>query len=148
MVVPGSDPVAVAGNHGEVSGGEGIGPTHTPSESSARSGESEGWGNKDDEEVAAAGNQEAGWPDLPSPSCQTSDFFTDASDSPKNQGFEEEEQVGGDSVERETNPGHSPLGLGHADSSSPESATVIDPSPRPWKKRYVSVTLKCSITLD
>jgi hypothetical protein len=66
-----------------------------------------------------------------------SDFFNDASDSAPNQGSEEEEQVGGDSVDVETDDGHSTPGLRRADSSSPEGASVIDPSPRPWKKRCV-----------
>jgi hypothetical protein len=75
-------------------------------------------------------------------------FFTDASDLPENQGFEEDKHVGGDSVETETKTGDSPPRLGHADSSSLDSASVIDPSPRPWKKRCVLDTLNLSITLD
>jgi hypothetical protein len=121
MEYPGSDPFAVAGNHGAISGVQEISPTRTPSESSARSGESEGCCEEGDEEVASAEKQQAGWPDLPSPSRPMSDFFTYASDSPENRGFEEEEQVGGDGVEPETNPSHSPPGAGTADSSSPES---------------------------
>jgi hypothetical protein len=87
-------------------------------------------------------------PDLPIPSRHTSDFFTYASESPANQGLEEEEHVGGDSVETETDQGHSPPGFCHADSSSPEGASVIDLRPRPWKKRCVLDSLNRSITID
>jgi hypothetical protein len=71
MEFPGSDPFAVARNHGEVSGGEGISPARTPSESG---GESDGGCLEDDQEVAEAEFQEAGWPDLPSPSRPMSDL--------------------------------------------------------------------------
>jgi hypothetical protein len=138
MDLPARDPFALAGNHGEDAGHEVI----SPARSSAKSGvESDGCCLDDVEELAEQEFREAESPDLPIPSHSLSDFFNNASDSPANQGLMEEEHVGGDSVDVETDQGHSPPGLRHADSSSPEGASVIDPSPRPWKKRCVLDTL-------
>jgi hypothetical protein len=141
MEYHGTDPFisAAAGNQAGDYGDVGIRPTRTGSESSSPSGESGVCSDKVGEAVQAATSMEPGRPDLPSPSRPISDSSTCASDSHENRGLEEEE-LGADSAEPEKNPGLSPPGEGHADSSSLECATVIDPSPSPWKKRCVSDT--------
>jgi hypothetical protein len=143
MDFPGRHPFAVAGNHGLVAGCEVISPARSSAESG---GEADGCCLDDLEELAEPEFRGAEPPHLPIPRRSLSDFFNSASDSAPNQGREEEEQVGGDSVDLETDEGHSPPGLHRADSESPEGASVIDPSPRPWKKRCVLVTRIRSIS--
>jgi hypothetical protein len=144
MDFPGRDPFAFAGNHGHDAGLDVISPARSSAESG---GESDGCCLDEEEELAEPEFWGAESPNEPIPRRSLSDFFNSASDSAANQGREEEEHVGGDSVDVETVQGHSPHGLRHADSSSPEGASVIDPSPRPWKKRCVLDTRIRSISI-
>jgi hypothetical protein len=109
MDFPGRDPFAVAGNHGLVAGCEVISPARSSADSG---GESDGCCLDDFEELAEPEFRGAESPDLPIPRRSLSDFFNSASDSPPNQGREEEEQVGGDSVDVDPIEGHSPTGDG------------------------------------